>query len=331
MDSLPRSCRAVVLSATQTLELGTTPLPELSDNQILIRVRAAGVNHADIYQRKGEYPVPAGASPILGLEVAGEVAACGKSARWKRGDRVMALVTGGAYAEYCVADSETTLPLPATLSFVQGACIPESYFTIWSNVFAADMAALKPGETLLVHGGASGVGSATIQLAKLHGAKVLATAGTPQKCQACIELGADLAIPYKTRSFFDEAKTFTHNQGVDVIFDWVGTSYFESHIRLLKRFGRLVVIDSHTGDDGKLDLLRLLSQNLHVMGSVLRRRPLIEKARICQEVERAWLSPLSAGTLAPLVHGVFPLDQAQRAHDLMEKSGHTGKIVLEVD
>lgn len=329
MSSIPAKCRAALVTPEHKITVGEIDVPKPAAGQLLVRVRAAGVNHADIYQRNGEYPVPLGASPVLGLELAGEVAALGDGVkRFKTGDRVMALVAGGAYAEYAVVDEVTTSPLPAVLSFEQGAAIPESYYTVWSNVFDDSMAGLKKGETFLVHGGASGVGSVAVQLAKQQGATVIATAGTTDKCQAVRSLGADLVIPYKDKDFSEVISEFTEKAGVDVIFDWIGTAYFGKHVAMLKRFGRLVIIDSHTGDEATLDLLKLFSKNLKVMGSVLRRRPLPEKQRIRENVERLWMAPLSSGHLLPLVHGSFPLEQAQAAHELMERSGHTGKILI---
>jgi NADPH:quinone reductase len=329
MGSVPKKCRAAVVLDSQKISTGEIDVPIPAASQALVRVHAAGINHADIYQRKAEYPVPPGASPILGLEIAGEIVSTGSGfRRFSVGDRVMALVPGGAYAEYCVIDDATTMPLPKHFSFVQGAAIPESYFTVWSNIFDSNMAGLQPGETLLVHGGASGVGSVTVQLAKHQGAVVIATGGSPEKCEAIRRLGADAAIPYKSVDFSEEIKRITSGKGVDVIFDWIGTAYFAKHLELLRRFGRLVLIDSHSDETAPLDLLRLISLNLHVMGSVLRRRPIEEKNRIREQVERLFLPALSAGQLDPLIHGTFELTEAQSAHDLMERSGHTGKIVL---
>lgn len=328
MVQIPKKCRAAVVLGGQ-IQLGEIDVPQPSGHQLLVRVRAAGVNHADVYQRQGKYSAPEGASSVLGLELSGDVIEIGSAvSRFKVGDRVMALVSGGAYAEYCLVDEETTLPIPRSLSFEIAAAVPESYFTIWSNVFDSRMAGLQSGETLLVHGGASGVGSSTIQLAKWAGATVIATAGSKEKCTACRELGADFVIPYKDKDFGKEIPTLLGGKGVDVIFDWVGSSYFPKHIAILNRFGRLVLIDSHTGNDASLDLRKLFQKNLKVMGSVLRRRPMGEKERICQEVEKLWLTPLADGKLRPRVHGSFALADAQKAHDLMEQSGHTGKILI---
>jgi len=323
------NCKAVLVDESQgkKLKLGTIPTPTPSHGEVLIRVEAAGVNHADVYQRKGEYPPPKGASPILGLEVAGTVEAIGLGvSTFCVGDRVMALVRGGGYAEFCVASQETTLPIPSTLNFVEAAAIPEAYFTIWSNVF--EMAGLIAGETILVHGGTSGIGSTTIQLARAFDAHVIATARTPEKCSACLRLGAHHAINYSQKDFAEEVKKITNDQGVDVIFDWIGEKYFEKHIGLLKRKGRLALIDCSTGEWGKLDLGRLIVKNLYVMGSVLRGRPLSEKTEIARQISKHLIPLLESSKIKPLIHGTIPFSDAQRAHDIMEESSHIGKIVL---
>ncbi|MBI4404948.1 MAG: NAD(P)H-quinone oxidoreductase, partial [Deltaproteobacteria bacterium] len=278
-------CKVILVDSTQNnaLKIALISVPSPGNGEVLIRVEAAGVNHADLYQRQGNYPPPKGASSILGVEVAGTVAKLGSDVTSLQvGDKVMALVSGGGYAEYCVAPQETVISIPPSLTFSEAAAVPEAYFTIWSNVF--EMAELKKGETLLVHGGTSGIGSTTIQLAKIFGATVIATARTPEKCSACLQLGADYAINYSETQFSEEVQKLTRGNGVDIIFDWIGERYFDKHIALLRRKGRLVLIDCSSGHWGKLNLGRLIDQNLKVIGSVLRRRPFSEKVEIAKQV-----------------------------------------------
>lgn len=309
------------------LRLQSVEIPRPGAGEVLISVTASGVNRADLYQRKGSYPVPPGSSPILGLEVAGTVQETGAGAtRYRPGDRVMALVPGGGYAEYCVAPEVCTLPVPASLSFEQAAAVPEAYFTFWSSI--VQHAGLQPGEVFLVHGGTSGIGTASIPIAKFLGATVLATAGSPEKVKACESLGADRAIEYRSTDFAEAARAFLGGRGVDVILDMVGAAYLKKNLDLLERNGRLVLINSQSGPKGEVDLPSLLRRNLTLTGTVLRPRPLAEKARIANEVEEKLWGPLAEGKLRPLVAEVFPLEKAEEAHALMESSRHIGKIVL---
>ena len=324
------SCRAAVVDPiSRTLALGKVPLPRPGKGEILIKVAAAGVNRVDIDQKKGDYKAPVGSSPLLGLEVSGTVVALGDGVgEYKLGDRVMALMTGGGYAEYAVACAGLALTVPACLSFEEAAAVPEAYFTIWSNVFMD--AKLKPGEVLLVHGGASGVGSATIQIAKSMGAVVITTARSNDKVEFCRELGADLAINYRERDFEQEISGFLAGRGVDVVFDWIGHQYLKKHLSLLGRKGRLVFIDSRTKEGSLFDLSMLMRKNLVITGSLLRPRPLDEKSAIAREVRRYLLPKLEVGELKPMISHRFPLSLAEKAHAVVESSEHKGKVVLTV-
>jgi NADPH2:quinone reductase len=305
------------------------PLPELKAGEVLIRVIAAGVNRPDVFQRIGQYPVPPGASDLPGLEVAGEIVDgdLGTSG-FRKGDLVCALVQGGGYAEYCAAPLEQCLPVPKGLSLLEAASLPETFFTVWSNVF--QRAALQPGESLLVQGGSSGIGVTAIQLAAALGHRVFATAGSEDKCRACERLGAERAINYKTEDFAAVVKELTGGKGVDVVLDMVGGDYLKREISCLADDGRLVLIALLGGARTEIDLGQVLRRRLTVTGSTLRPRPVAFKARIARELrERVW--PLiEAGKIRPVIHRTFPLDQAAQAHTLMESSAHVGKIMLEV-
>jgi NADPH2:quinone reductase len=305
------------------------PLPELKAGEVLIRVIAAGVNRPDVFQRIGQYPVPPGASDLPGLEVAGEIVDgdLGTSG-FRKGDLVCALVQGGGYAEYCAAPLEQCLPVPKGLSPLEAASLPETFFTVWSNVF--QRAALQPGESLLVQGGSSGIGVTAIQLAAALGHRVFATAGSEDKCRACERLGAERAINYKTEDFAAVVKELTGGKGVDVVLDMVGGDYLKREISCLADDGRLVLIALLGGARTEIDLGQVLRRRLTVTGSTLRPRPVAFKARIARELrERVW--PLiEAGKIRPVIHRTFPLDQAAQAHTLMESSAHVGKIMLEV-
>ena len=325
-------CRAIVIdAATRRLSPDEIAIPNLGDGEILIKVAAAGVNRADIDQKNGNYAPPVGASPILGLEVSGTVAALGAEvAQYKLGDRVMALLTGGGYAEYAVARGELSLPVPSSLNFEEAAAVPEAYFTIWSNVFMD--AKHKPGEVLLVHGGNSGVGSATIQIAKAMGAVVLTTAGSDEKVEFCRKIGADLAINYREQDFEKEAAKFLKGRGVDVIFDWIGYQYLKKHLSLLGRKGRLVFISSRTKEDGStIDLGMIMRKQLVITGSHLRPRPLEEKYAIAKEIRRYLLPKLETGELRPIISHRFPLEAAEEAHAVVESGQHKGKVILIVE
>jgi NADPH2:quinone reductase len=311
------------------LQLCERPLPVLKPGEVLIRVLAAGVNRPDVFQRLGQYPVPPGASDLPGLEVAGEIVdgELGASG-FKKGDLVCALVQGGGYAEFCAAPLEQCLPVPKGLSPLEAASLPETFFTVWSNVF--QRAALQPGETLLVQGGSSGIGVTAIQLAASLGHRVFATAGSDDKCQACEKLGAERAINYKTEDFAAVVKELTGGKGVDVVLDMVGGDYLKREIACLADDGRLVLIALLGGARAEIDLGQVLRRRLTVTGSTLRPRPVAFKAQIARELrERVW--PLiEAGTIRPVIYRSFPLEQAAAAHALMESSAHVGKIVLDV-
>jgi len=305
------------------------PLPSPKAGEILVKVAAAGVNRPDVLQRMGLYPVPPDASDLPGLEIAGEVVACGAAAKmWRPGDRVCALVHGGGYAEYCVAPEVQALPAPKGLSLAEAASLPETFFTVWSNVF--DRAGLKAGETLLVQGGSSGIGVAAIQMAAAMGNRVFATAGSDEKCAACVKLGAERAINYRTQDFVAELKAATGGKGVNVILDMVGGDYFPRELKCLADDGRLVFIAFLRGPKTELDINEVMRRRLTITGSTLRPRPVEVKGAIARSLrERVW--PLiEAGRIKPVIYKTFPLAEAREAHTLMESSQHIGKIVLTV-
>jgi NADPH:quinone reductase len=306
--------------------LSTQPIPRPSPGpgQILIRVRAAGVNRPDIIQRLGMYPPPPGAPDTLGLEVAGEVAV--GAGRWKVGDRVCALLGGGGYAEYAVCDARHALPIPAGLDFVQAAGLPETVFTVFANVF--EHGSLKAGETLLVHGATSGIGVTAIQMAKAAGAKVIATARGAAKAQAALRLGADAAVDVTTQDFAEVAKA---EGGVDVALDMVGGDYFARTLDVLKTGGRIVYIASQGGAEITVPVFRIMQKRATITGSTLRPRDADEKARLAVAVEAAAWPWIAAGKVAPPVDRTFPLDQAAAAHAHLESGGHVGKVILTVE
>jgi NADPH2:quinone reductase len=305
------------------------PIPTPSANQVLIKVAAAGVNRPDVMQRKGLYPPPPGASDIPGLEVAGTIEALGDSiGHLNIGDRVCALATGGGYAEYCLASAALCLPIPEGLSFTQAAALPETFFTVWSNVF--DRARLQSGETLLVHGGTSGIGTTAVQFAKAFNAKVIVTAGSDAKCAFCLQLGADGVINYKDQDFVDEIKRLTDNKGVDVILDMIGGDYFPRNLKCMADDARLVQIAIQNGPKTEINLLSVMLKRLTITGSTLRARDDAFKAAIAASLlEKVW--PLiSSGKIKPVIHSTFALTDAALAHQLMESSQHIGKIILTV-
>lgn len=306
------------------------PEPVPAAGELLIAVTAAGVNRPDVLQRKGAYPPPPGASDLPGLEVAGTVAGGDAAelaaAGFRLGDRVCALVAGGGYAEQCTAPIGQCLPVPAGLSDVEAAALPETFFTVWQNVF--EIARLQPGETLLVQGGSSGIGVTAIQLAKALGSTVIVTAGSDDKCAACVALGADHAINYRTQDFAAEAKRLTGGRGVDVVLDMVAGDYVAREVQCLADDGRLAIIAIQGGTDSRFDAGLLLRKRLAITGSTLRARSVAYKARLAQALrERVW-PLLESGRLKPVIHAVFPAREAARAHALMESSTHVGKIVL---
>ena len=304
------------------------PDPSPGPGEVLIRVAAAGVNRPDVMQRRGAYPPPPGASDLPGLEVAGEVAAVGDGGGdWKPGDRVCALVAGGGYATVCVAPAPQCLPIPANLDFVSAAAIPETFFTVWTNVF--ERGRLKAGEDALFHGGSSGIGTTAIQLARARGSRVFVTAGSDEKCRACEALGAAHAINYKTRDFVEAVRELTNGRGVDVILDIIAGGYVARNLSALAVDGRLVQIGMQSGESTvAVDLWRILSRRLTVTGSTLRPRSVEEKGQIATALRREVWPLLESGQVKPVIYKTFPLRDAAAAHRLMEASDHIGKIVL---
>jgi len=315
------------------LRLAERPVPVAGAGELLIRVRASGVNRPDVLQRLGNYPVPPGASDILGLEVAGTVVQGDAeelvAAGLKLGDRVCALVTGGGYAQYCVAPIAQCLPVPEGLSDVEAASLPETFFTVWSNMM--DRARLQPGENVLIQGGSSGIGVAAIQLAKHVGATVLVTAGSDEKCAACLVLGADAAINYKTHDFQEELMRLTNGQGVDVILDMVAGGYVAKEVQCLKEDGRLVIISILGGVKSEFNAGLVLRRRLTITGSTLRPRPVAFKAAIAQACLKNVWPALTSGRIKPVIYRTFAAQDVAQAHALMESSQHVGKIVLTWD
>lgn len=303
------------------------PRPEPRAGEVLIEVAAAGVNRPDIFQRRGRYPPPPGASDIPGLEVAGPIATVGADvSEWRPGDRVCALVAGGGYAEFCVAPAGQCLPVPGRLDMTAAAAIPETFFTVWTNVF--DRGRLRAGESILVHGGSSGIGTTAIQLARARGARVFATAGSAAKCAACERLGAEQCVNYREADFVDVLNRATGGRGVDLILDMVGGPYFPRNIAALAMEGRLVEIATLGGATAELNIQTVMQRRLTITGSTLRARPVAEKAAIASAL-RAHVWPLlESGEVTPIVFKTFPLRDAAAAHALMESSQHIGKIVL---
>jgi NADPH2:quinone reductase len=305
------------------------PVPAPGAGEILVKVAAAGVNRPDVMQRMGLYPPPKGAPEIPGLEIAGTVAACGPNVqRWKEGDKVTALVVGGGYAEYCLAHETHALPVPAGLSLIEAAAIPETFFTVWHNAF--ERGALRAGETLLVHGGSSGIGTAAIQLAKAFGARVVTTAGSAEKCAACRRLGADVAVNYNGEDFVAATKEATGGAGAEVILDMVGGDYIERNYEAAAVEGRIVQIAFQGSPKANVDFRRIMLKRLHHTGSTLRSRSIEDKAAIARAVEQKVWPLIAAGKVKPLIDQTFPLADAAGAHTRMEASTHIGKIVLTV-
>jgi NADPH2:quinone reductase len=329
-DSIPSTMKAISITepgAPAVLREIGCPVPRPGPSGVLIQVAAAGVNRPDVLQRLGRYPVPPDASPLPGLEVAGDIIAVGSDVtRWKTGDRVMALTHGGGYAEYCVADGGHCLPIPSGLSYTEAAAIPETFFTVWYNVFAR--CALKDGESFMVHGGSSGIGTTAIQLAAAHGCLVLTTAGSDEKCAFCEQLGADRAFNYRNEDWQAGIREATGDRGVDVLLDMVAGPYTQKNLESLARDGRCSIIAFLQGPRAELDLRVVLANRLTVTGSTLRPQSVAEKARIAADVERNVLPLLESGEVRPIIHATFPLDAAAAAHELMESSRHMGKIVL---
>jgi len=332
MEKLPAQMTVIGISkpgGPEVLVPETRPVPAPGPNEILIKVAAAGVNRPDVAQRSGSYPPPPGASDLPGLEVAGEVVALGAGAnKYKLGDKVMSLVSGGGYAQYCIAHESIAMPVPAGLSITEAGATPETLMTVWHNVF--ERGGLKAGETLLIHGGSSGIGTMAIQLAKAFGAKVLVTVGSQDKADACLKLGADRAINYKTQDFVAEAKAATDGKGLDLILDMVGGDYIDKNYEAAAVDGRIVQIAFLGGPKATVNFAKLMVKRLHHTGSTLRPRSNADKAAMVAAIEAKVMPLLREGRVKPLMDSTFPLEQAAEAHRRMETSEHIGKIVLAV-
>jgi NADPH2:quinone reductase len=330
--TIPSTMTAIVIRAPggpDVLVPEQRPVPQPGEGEVLVKVAAAGVNRPDVMQRQGLYPPPKGATDVPGLEIAGEVVALGPGVtRWKVGDLVMALVVGGGYAQYCLAHESACLPVPPGLSMTEAAAIPETFFTVYHNLF--ERGRLKAGETFLVHGGSSGIGTAAIQLAHESGARVITTAGSAEKCEACRTLGADVAINYKTEDFVAATKAATGGKGADVILDMVGGDYIERNYEAAAVEGRIVQIAFQGSPKATVDFRRIMLKRLTHTGSVLRSRPVADKGAIARGVEQHVLPLIASAKVRPVMDSTFPLAQASAAHARMEASAHIGKIVLTV-
>lgn len=331
-QAIPATMTAIEIrepGGPEALVPATRPVPEPGAGEVLIEVAAAGVNRPDVLQRQGGYPPPPGASDIPGLEIAGRIAALGPGvAELAIGDRVTALVAGGGYAEYCAAPTPQCLPIPEGLSPIEAACLPETFFTVWTNVF--DRGRLRPGEVFLVHGGSSGIGTTAIQMAKAFGARVFATAGSAEKCAACEALGAERAINYRDEDFVRVVKAATGKKGADVVLDMVGGDYIQRNISALAPDGRLCYIAFLGGSKAEVDLMPMMLKRITISGSTLRARPVDFKGAIAQDLRDKVWPKIEAGEIRPVVHATFPLAEAADAHRLMESSAHIGKIALTV-
>lgn len=313
--------------AANVLQLQDMPVPEPKPNEVLIRVAAAGVNRPDILQRQGLYPAPQDASPVLGLEVAGEVVVCGNDVdQWQVGDKVCALVNGGGYAGFAVAPQTQCLPIPSSLSLIEAAALPETFFTVWHNLW--QRARLSVGETLLVHGGSSGIGTAAIQMAVAKGITVFTTAGSQEKCTACEKLGATQAINYHTDDFVERIKLLTQGRGVDVILDMVGGDYLQRNISVAARDGRIVNIAFMQGSKATVDFMPVMLKRLCITGSTLRAQSFAVKEKIARELRTEIWPLIDAGKIKPVIAATFPIADVAAAHVLMESSNHIGKILL---
>ncbi len=330
--SLPEMMMAIAISepgGPAVLKPERRPLPQPGPGEILIRVRAAGVNRPDIAQRNGSYPAPAGASDLPGREVAGEVAGLGEGAgRWRIGDRVCALTPGGGYAEYVKVQASHALPVPSGFTFTEAAAVPETYFTVWHNVF--ERGGLQPGETLLVHGGTSGIGTTAIQLATARGSQVIVTAGSPEKCESCLRLGAVRAINYREEDFVKAVKEVTKGKGVNVILDMIGGDYVDRNYMAAAEDGRIVQIAVQGGMTATANFARLMAKRLVHTGSTLRPRSDEFKGRIAQALEADAWPLLASRRVAPVMDMIFPLREAWRAHERLESGEAIGKVVLDV-
>jgi len=332
MTNVPEKMTAIEITRPgppEVLRATERPVPQPGTDEVLIRVEAAGVNRPDVLQRLGQYPPPPGACDIPGLEVAGVIAAMHPDvSRWHVGDRVCALVAGGGYAEYCVAPAVQCLPIPANLSASAAAAVPETFFTVWTNLFRRGR--LQSGERVLIHGGSSGIGTTAIQLAHALGSVVLATAGSEEKCEACRRLGAKLAINYRTADFVEAVRRATDDNGVDVVLDIIGADYFAKNIECLALDGRLIQIGLLGGARTSIDLGRVMRRRLTITGSTLRVRTVEEKGALARDLETHVWPLIAAGQVGPILDRTFPLSDAAEAHRRIEASEHIGKIVLNV-
>ena len=328
--SIPETMRAVEIAEPgppEALRIVTRPTPRPGPGEVLVRVAAAGINRADVMQREGRYPPPPGASDLPGLELSGTVAEAGPEADPVRaGDPVCAIVSGGAYAEYCLVPAPQCLPIPEPVSLVDAAALPEAYCTVWTNV--VDRGRLRAGETLLVHGGSSGVGTAAIQLGRRLGARVFATAGSAAKCAACEELGAERAVNYREEDFVAAVRDATDGRGVDVVLDMVGAPYLARNLAVLALEGRLVVIAVMAGAEAEVNLLDFMSRRLTLTASTLRSRSVAQKAEVGRAVREHVWPRFAAGELRPVIHATWPLADAPEAHRVLESSVHVGKLLL---
>ena len=314
----------------EVLKMVERDTPELANGEVLIKVSAAGVNRPDVIQRKGLYPPPPGASDLPGLEISGEIVALGGGvATLNIGDKVCALTNGGGYAEFCNVPAEQCLPVPAGLSMTEAAVVPETFFTVWFNLFV--QGGLKAGQKLLVHGGSSGIGTTAIQIATRLGATVYTTAGNAEKCKVCEDLGAVRAINYRDEDFVNVIKEATEGKGVDMILDMVGGDYIQKNIKCLARFGRLINIAYLQGSTAEVNFMMVMMKQLKITGSTLRQQPLKVKAQIAKELQETVWPLIEKGELKPVLHSSFDMNDAPKAHELMESSKHIGKIVLNVE
>ena len=330
--TIPKEINCIEISkpgGPENLLLVKRETPKLNLDEVLIKVSAAGVNRPDIMQRQGLYPAPPGASDIPGLEIAGEIVEINSdNTKFKLGDKVCALVSGGGYSSYCSAPIQQTLPIPKGLSFVQAAAIPETFFTVWTNVF--DRGNLSKEDTILIHGGTSGIGTTAIQLAKCFGAKVFSTAGSDEKCLKTEELGAELSINYKKEDFVEKINKHTNKKGVNIVLDMIGAEYFNKNLSILKINGKLVIIAFQGGFEKNLNLLPILTKRLTVTGSTLRPRTPYEKGLIAESLYKKVWPLIEKGLVMPQIYDTYKLEDASKAHTLMESSQHIGKIVLTV-
>jgi NADPH2:quinone reductase len=328
---LPREMKAILFDAPgppDVLRIASIPIPVPKEKEVLIQVAFAGVNRSDIAQRLGKYPPPPGATPILGLEVSGTIVAVGPNSKWNVGEKVCALVNGGGYAEYCLAPDAQCLPIPKGITLEEAAGIPETFFTVWANVF--QLGGLKKGETFLVHGGASGIGTTAIQLAKAIGTRVFATAGSQEKCDACLKLGADFAINYKEKDFVEEVLQQTQHEGVNLILDIVGAPYTPRNLACLSQKGRLVQISVQKGSEAVINLSQIMQKRLTLTGSTLRPRSVEEKGEIAQALFQQVWPLLESKVVKVVIDSIFPLALAADAHKRLESSKHIGKIILKI-